>query len=123
MGNRATQLDLAFPVLHGKNGEDGTVQGLLELAGIPIVGCGVLASALVLDRTGRTDWPGRQEYLSRRLWCCKTSEVQSGCPAGRFYVSAVWSNRYAPALRMESQRYTGKGSLMQQSVRPFCHDD
>ena len=34
-----TQIDVVFPVLHGKNGEDGTVQGLLELAGIPFVGC------------------------------------------------------------------------------------
>lgn len=37
------RLDAAFPVLHGQNGEDGTVQGLFELAGIPLVGCGVLA--------------------------------------------------------------------------------
>lgn len=43
-------IDLAFPVLHGKNGEDGTVQGLLELAGIPVVGCGALASALCMDK-------------------------------------------------------------------------
>lgn len=43
-------LDGAFPVLHGKNGEDGTVQGLLELAGIPVVGCGTLASALCMDK-------------------------------------------------------------------------
>ena len=41
---------LAFPVLHGKNGEDGTVQGLLELAGIPVAGCGTLASALCMDK-------------------------------------------------------------------------
>ncbi len=44
------KLDLAFPVLHGKNGEDGTVQGLLELAGIPVVGCGTLSSALCMDK-------------------------------------------------------------------------
>lgn len=43
-------VDVAFPVLHGKNGEDGTVQGLLELAGIPCVGCGVLASAMCMDK-------------------------------------------------------------------------
>jgi D-alanine---D-serine ligase len=43
-------LDAAFPVLHGKNGEDGTVQGLVELAGIPLVGCGTLASALCMDK-------------------------------------------------------------------------
>ena len=42
--------DVLFPVLHGKNGEDGTVQGLAELAGIPLVGCGTLASALCMDK-------------------------------------------------------------------------
>ena len=47
---RRIRLDGAFPVLHGKNGEDGTVQGLLELAGIPIVGCGSLSSALCMDK-------------------------------------------------------------------------
>ena len=43
-------IDVAFPVLHGRFGEDGTVQGLLELSGIPYVGCGVLASALAMDK-------------------------------------------------------------------------
>ncbi len=44
------KIDVAFPVLHGLNGEDGTVQGLFELAGIPYVGCGVLASAVSMDK-------------------------------------------------------------------------
>ncbi len=43
-------IDVIFPVLHGKNGEDGTVQALAELAGIPLAGCGVLASALCMDK-------------------------------------------------------------------------
>lgn len=43
-------LDVIFPVLHGPNGEDGTVQGLLELANVPYVGCGVLASAVGMDK-------------------------------------------------------------------------
>ena len=43
-------LDVVFPVLHGPFGEDGTVQGLLEMAGIPYVGCGVLASACGMDK-------------------------------------------------------------------------
>ncbi len=43
-------VDVAFPVLHGLYGEDGTVQGLLELAQIPYVGCGVLASAVSMDK-------------------------------------------------------------------------
>ncbi len=44
------RIDLVFPVLHGKNGEDGTMQGLLEIAGIPYVGCHVLASAVCMDK-------------------------------------------------------------------------
>ena len=43
-------MDVVFPVLHGLFGEDGTVQGLLELARIPYVGCGVLASAVSMDK-------------------------------------------------------------------------
>lgn len=44
------QVDLIFPVLHGKNGEDGTVQGLFQLAQIPVVGCDALSSALCMDK-------------------------------------------------------------------------
>lgn len=43
-------IDVIFPVLHGCNGEDGTIQGLFELAQIPYVGCGVLGSALGMDK-------------------------------------------------------------------------
>ncbi len=49
-GYRIIHIDLVFPVLHGKNGEDGTVQGLFELAQIPVVGCGTLACALCMDK-------------------------------------------------------------------------
>jgi len=44
------RLDVVFPVLHGPFGEDGTIQGLLEMADIPYVGCGVLASACGMDK-------------------------------------------------------------------------
>ena len=44
------KLDVVFPVLHGPYGEDGTIQGLLEMAGVPFVGCGVLASAVAMDK-------------------------------------------------------------------------
>ena len=47
---RSEGFDAAFPILHGKNGEDGTVQGLLELVGAPIIGCGALSSALCMDK-------------------------------------------------------------------------
>jgi D-alanine-D-alanine ligase len=47
---KLTDVDVVFPVLHGPFGEDGTVQGLLELANVPYVGAGVLGSALCMDK-------------------------------------------------------------------------
>ncbi len=47
---RRIPVDLVLPVLHGRNGEDGTLQGLFELAGIPVAGCGTLSSALCMDK-------------------------------------------------------------------------
>lgn len=44
------KIDVIFPVLHGKFGEDGTIQGLFELSGIPYVGCGVLSSSVSMDK-------------------------------------------------------------------------
>lgn len=44
-------LDAALPILHGRNGEDGSVQGALQLAGIPVIGCGVAGSAICMDKT------------------------------------------------------------------------
>ncbi|WP_110462065.1 D-alanine--D-serine ligase VanG [Ruminiclostridium sufflavum] len=48
--SKITKIDFAFPVLHGKNGEDGRVQGLFELAGIQVIGCNTLSSALCMDK-------------------------------------------------------------------------
>lgn len=47
---QVVHLDCLFPALHGKNGEDGTIQGLFQLSGIPYVGCGTLASAVCMDK-------------------------------------------------------------------------
>lgn len=44
------RVDLIFPILHGKNGEDGTLQGMFELAGLPVIGCNTLSSALCMDK-------------------------------------------------------------------------
>lgn len=49
-GTESPPLDVVFPVLHGPFGEDGTVQGLLEMAGVPYVGAGVLGSAVAMDK-------------------------------------------------------------------------
>lgn len=68
-------LDVVFPVLHGPYGEDGTVQGLMELAGLPYVGAGVLSSAVSMDKdvmkrlflqAGLPVLPYRR--IVRRLW-------------------------------------------------------
>lgn len=48
--SRLIKIDVCFPVMHGKNGEDGTMQGLLTIAGIPFVGCGAAASAVCMDK-------------------------------------------------------------------------
>src|SRR5699024_3927991 len=49
-GNIIADIDAALPLLHGPNGEDGTVQGLFETLGVPYVGAGVLASAVGMDK-------------------------------------------------------------------------
>src|SRR5438874_11956167 len=54
------EVDVVFPVLHGPYGEDGTLQGLLELSGVPYVGAGVLASAIGMDK----------EYMKRIFTSC-----------------------------------------------------
>ncbi len=48
--NHKPKLDVIFPVLHGPNGEDGTIQGFFEMLDIPYVGCGVIGSALGMDK-------------------------------------------------------------------------
>ncbi|MFV0493490.1 D-alanine--D-alanine ligase family protein [Mycobacterium sp.] len=62
-------VEVVFPVLHGPYGEDGTIQGLLELAGVPYVGAGVLASAAGMDK----------EFTKKLL-------VAEGLPVGRYAV-------------------------------------
>ncbi len=49
-GVEEISLDGALPILHGKNGEDGTVQGVFELAGIPLIGCNTMSSAICMDK-------------------------------------------------------------------------
>ena len=85
-GSARQKLDVVFPVLHGTYGEDGTIQGLLEMAGVPYVGCGVLASSCGMDKVAmkvlfrqaglpmckhvwflRKDWERDGEAVERRV--------------------------------------------------------
>jgi D-alanine-D-alanine ligase len=74
----AATVDVWFPMLHGPNGEDGTIQGLLKLMQVPFVGCGVLASALSMDKLAM-----------------KSAFAQAGLPQVKYMAvtrSEVWSN-------------------------------
>ena len=77
-----SQLDVVFPILHGPYGEDGTVQGLLELAGIPYVGAGVAASAVGMDKVLFKDVMAAHQVpivphvvVLRKVWERETEEV------------------------------------------------
>jgi D-alanine-D-alanine ligase len=61
------RIDVVFPVLHGENGEDGTIQGLLQLAGIPYVGPHVSASAVSMDKT-LTKLVADQANVTQAAW-------------------------------------------------------
>jgi len=64
-----SRLDVVFPVMHGTYGEDGTIQGLLEMAGVPYVGCGVLASSCGMDKvTMKTLFRQAGLPLCKYLW-------------------------------------------------------
>ncbi len=122
-------LDVVFPVLHGPGGEDGTVQGLLELAGIPYVGSGVLSSALGMDKVAmkqvyrelglpvgdylhfkRTEWQGREETWVERIkeklgWPCFVKPANLGSSVG---ISKVQTEQDLPAAVEDAFQYDTK---------------
>jgi D-alanine-D-alanine ligase len=83
-------IDVVFPVLHGPYGEDGTVQGLLELANVPYVGCGVLASALGMDK-GVMKTVFRAEGLRVPDWLVVRQPAWAAA-------SGTWTDRIESAL-------------------------
>ncbi len=85
----AGALDVIFPVLHGTYGEDGALQGLLEMANVPYVGCGVLGSALGMDKE-------KMKMIFQRV----------GLPVGDFlvYRRSAWERAPEPILDAIGQR-------------------
>ncbi|MYC82166.1 MAG: D-alanine--D-alanine ligase [Acidobacteria bacterium] len=82
---RRTSIDVIFPVLHGPFGEDGTIQGLLELSNIPYVGAGVLGSAVAMDKD-----------VMKRLF------LQAGLPTAPF-LSFRWEHWRNRARELEQE--------------------
>jgi D-alanine--(R)-lactate ligase len=68
------RLDVVFPVLHGKFGEDGAMQGLLELSGIPYVGCDIQSSALCMDKSLAYIVAGSAGIATPNLWTVAAKE-------------------------------------------------
>ncbi len=76
------KIDVVFPVLHGKNGEDGTIQGLLDLAKIPYVGCGLLASAACMDKAAThtmLDYNGVRTAKWRKIGHRELNKMEDRC--------------------------------------------
>ncbi|MHB8049798.1 MAG: D-alanine--D-alanine ligase family protein [Coriobacteriia bacterium] len=80
---RTGQFDVAFICLHGRFGEDGTIQGLLELLDLPYVGSGVLASALAMDKV-----VSKQIFIASGLPTPAWAVVRRGCPYSAAEISA-----------------------------------
>ncbi|MCD6120358.1 MAG: D-alanine--D-alanine ligase [Spirochaetales bacterium] len=98
--NKKLKLDVVFPILHGTFGEDGTVQGLLEIAGLPYVGSGVLASSLSMHK-GKT----------KELW------KQAGLPTADFTVISTLDIQSGDSSKIEN---TVKTLGLPLFVKPCC---
>lgn len=117
-------LDMALPVLHGRNGEDGTVQGVLELMGVRVIGCGVLSSALCMDKE-----------LAHRVVSAagiKTAEarvLQTGCTDEELYKAAerVGYPLFVKPLRAGSSfgitKVSEERALLGAAEEAFRHDE
>ena len=85
------QIDVVFPVLHGENGEDGAVQGLLQLSGIPYVGPHISASAVAMDKT-LTKLVADQAQVCQAKWLLvRNSELDTRMDAVLDQVEAAFS--------------------------------
>jgi D-alanine---(R)-lactate ligase len=119
----AIRVDVVFPVLHGRLGEDGAVQGLLELSGIPYVGCDVPSSALCMDKslaylvarsvgvetpTYRTVWPDEEVDPDQFTYPVFAKPARSGSSFG---VSKVSRGEDLPAALAAAWRYDSKALI------------
>jgi len=122
---RTLRLDAVFPIMHGKQGEDGTIQGLCELAGIPVIGCDALSSALCMDKdkahklvadagveVPRSYTISKQPYLEIQA---ATLAREVGYP---LFVKPVKAGSSLGVSRVES-----RSELMEAIDNAFEHDD
>jgi hypothetical protein len=82
---------LAFPALHGQNGEDGTIQGLFEVLNMPYVGCDVASSAIAMDKVLT-----KQFYLGNKI---ETADFVA-------FTSYDWDNHEKELIKQTATRFT-----------------
>jgi D-alanine---(R)-lactate ligase len=117
---RAIRVDVVFPVLHGRFGEDGAMQGLLELSGIPYVGCDVQSSALCMDKSLAYLVARRAGVATPNFWTVGVGEhidpdglpypvfVKPARSGSSFGVSKVSRNEELPGAMEAARRYDQK---------------
>lgn len=116
-------VDAVFPVLHGLCGEDGTVQGLCELAGIPLVGCGTLSSALCMDKdrahhlVEAAGIPAPRSFLVEKGFDTQRLRVQAEILGYPLFVKPVRSGSSYGVTRV-----TAPGDLGAAVAAAFDHD-
>jgi D-alanine---(R)-lactate ligase len=113
------RLDVVFPVLHGRLGEDGAMQGLLELSGIPYVGCDVPSSALCMDKSLAYVVAGNAGIATPNFWVVQTGEdipdalpypvfVKPARSGSSFGVSKVTRKEELPGAVETARQYDSK---------------
>jgi D-alanine--(R)-lactate ligase len=113
-------LDVVLPVLHGKLGEDGAIQGLLELSGIPYVGCDIPSSALCMDKSLAYAVAGNAGIATPKFWTVTAAEdidpdqltypvfVKPARSGSSFGVSKVSGKEELPAAFEAARQYDAK---------------
>jgi D-alanine--(R)-lactate ligase len=117
---RMIRLDVVFPVLHGKLGEDGAIQGLLELSGIPYVGCDIASSALCMDKSLAYVVAGSAGIATPKHWILTANEwidpdsltypvfVKPARSGSSFGVSKVTEKSELPKAMATAREYDSK---------------
>ena len=111
-------VDVVFPVLHGPFGEDGTVQGLLELAGVPYVGAGVTASALAMDKD-----LFKSVLRDNGIPVTRNITLRAARRRAARSTTRCSSSRPGSARRSASRRPTTRRSSRQAVALAFEHDE
>jgi len=121
------RLDVVLPVLHGKLGEDGAIQGLLELSGIPYVGCDIASSALCMDKSLAYIVAGNAGIATPKHWVITENEkidpdslaypvfVKPARSGSSFGVSKVSGQEELPSAIETARQYDAK-VLIEQAV-------